>query len=82
MLETILYARDKWLKEGGLLFPDKCSLFLTACEDEMNKKQKIQFWDKLFFGGSRQSPLDLSCMQKFVRRQSSTYVVPQDKVSK
>ena len=23
MLETVLFARDKWLAEGGLLFPDK-----------------------------------------------------------
>ena len=23
MLDTVLYARDKWLVEGGLMFPDK-----------------------------------------------------------
>ena len=23
MLETVLYARDKWLADDGLLFPDK-----------------------------------------------------------
>ena len=23
MLETVLFARDKWLAEDGLLFPDK-----------------------------------------------------------
>lgn len=23
MLDTVLYARDKWLKEDGMLFPDR-----------------------------------------------------------
>jgi hypothetical protein len=23
MLDTVLYARDKWLKPGGLMFPDR-----------------------------------------------------------
>jgi protein arginine N-methyltransferase 1 len=28
MLETVLFARDKWLAEGGLLFPDKGMLLI------------------------------------------------------
>jgi hypothetical protein len=26
MLDSVLFARDKWLAEGGLLFPDKATL--------------------------------------------------------
>merc|ERR1711953_226008 len=33
MLDTVLFARDKWLKPGGLMFPDRASLFMTAIED-------------------------------------------------
>lgn len=40
MLETVLYARDKWLAPNGMLFPDKCSLYITAIED----RQVIRFF--------------------------------------
>lgn len=32
MLKTVLFARDKWLVEGGLMFPDKASLHILAIE--------------------------------------------------
>ena len=37
MLPTVLYARDKWLRPGGLIFPDKCTLYITAIEDAQYK---------------------------------------------
>ncbi|ONM54450.1 Protein arginine N-methyltransferase 1.1, partial [Zea mays] len=33
MLNTVLYARDKWLADGGVVLPDRTSLRLTAIED-------------------------------------------------
>lgn len=34
MLDSVIFARDKWLdKENGLMFPDRCSLFIAAIED-------------------------------------------------
>lgn len=48
MLDTVLYARDKWLKPGGLLFPDRCSLFITAIEDRQYKDEKINWWDDVY----------------------------------
>lgn len=34
MLDTILYARDKWLvKETGIIMPDKFSLYVAGFED-------------------------------------------------
>lgn len=41
MLDTVLYARDKWLVPGGLIFPDKATLFITMIEDAEYKKTKI-----------------------------------------
>ena len=32
MLDTVLFARDKWLKPGGLMFPDRATLYVTAIE--------------------------------------------------
>ena len=44
MLPTVLYARDKWLRPGGLIFPDKCTLYITAIEDAQYKV----IWKKKF----------------------------------
>lgn len=42
MLDTVLYARDKWLdKENGMMFPDRCTLFVTAIEDRQYKDEKV-----------------------------------------
>ena len=42
MLDTVLLARDKYLKkEGGLIFPDTATLFLAAIEDQEYKEEKI-----------------------------------------
>lgn len=43
MLNTVIYARDKWLKSDGALFPDKAKLFLCAIEDRQYKEDKINW---------------------------------------
>lgn len=48
MLDTVLYARDKWLVEGGALFPDKATLYLCAIEDAEYREDKINFWDNVY----------------------------------
>ncbi len=41
MLDTVLLARDKYLKPDGLIFPDHATMFLAAIEDEEYKEEKI-----------------------------------------
>ena len=41
MLDTVLYARDKYLAPGGLIFPDKATIFMAAIEDGDYKDEKI-----------------------------------------
>lgn len=41
MLDTVLLARDKYLKPDGLIFPDHASMYLAAIEDEEYKEEKI-----------------------------------------
>ena len=33
MLDSVLWARDKYLVAGGKMLPDKCSIYLAALED-------------------------------------------------
>lgn len=45
MLDTVLFARDKWLTPNtGLLFPDKAQLYICAIEDAEYRESKINFW--------------------------------------
>ncbi len=48
MLDTVLYCRDKWLKRGGLILPDKATMYLCAIEDEEYRKEKIDYWDNVY----------------------------------
>ena len=41
-LKAVLYARKKFLKQDGLMFPDRASLYLTAIEDKSYKNHVEQ----------------------------------------
>ncbi|XP_033645521.1 protein arginine N-methyltransferase 1-like [Asterias rubens] len=56
MLNTVLYARDKWLGKGGLIFPDRATLHITAIEDRQYKDEKINWWDSVY-------GFDMSCIR-------------------
>jgi len=45
MLDCVIFARDKWLKKDGLMFPDKACLKVAAIEDEEYKEHKFNFWN-------------------------------------
>lgn len=57
MLDTVLYARDKWLKPDGLMFPDRATLFVCAIEDRQYKDEKINWWDNVY-------GFNMSCIRK------------------
>ncbi|ESN93493.1 hypothetical protein HELRODRAFT_157853 [Helobdella robusta] len=57
MLKTVIYARDKWLAQGGLIFPDRASLYICAIEDRQYKDEKINWWDNVY-------GFDMSCIKK------------------
>ncbi|RHZ56744.1 hypothetical protein CDV55_105293 [Aspergillus turcosus] len=48
MLDTVLYARDRYLAPGGKIFPDKATMYLAAIEDGEYKDDKIGFWDNVY----------------------------------
>ena len=41
MLDTVLYARDRFLNKDGLIFPDKATIFVAGIEDGDYKDEKI-----------------------------------------
>ncbi|ORZ29410.1 S-adenosyl-L-methionine-dependent methyltransferase [Catenaria anguillulae PL171] len=48
MLDTVLYARDRYLNEGGMIFPDRTTIHIAALEDGDYKDSKIGFWDNVY----------------------------------
>lgn len=48
MLDTVLFARDKWLKPGGLLFPDRAIMYLAGLEDSQFRDDKVGFWKNVY----------------------------------
>ncbi|XP_045626045.1 protein arginine N-methyltransferase 1 isoform X3 [Procambarus clarkii] len=57
MLETVLYARDKWMAADGMLFPDRATLFVAGIEDRQYKDDKINWWDSVY-------GFDMSCIRE------------------
>ncbi|KAJ6746451.1 PROTEIN ARGININE N-METHYLTRANSFERASE 1.2-RELATED [Salix koriyanagi] len=57
MLNSVLYTRDKWLANDGIVLPDKASLYLTAIEDAEYKEDKIEFWNNVY-------GFDMTCIKK------------------
>ncbi|KAH6685288.1 HNRNP arginine N-methyltransferase [Plectosphaerella plurivora] len=48
MLDTVLYARDRYLVKEGLIFPDKAIIYAAGIEDGEYKDEKIGFWDNVY----------------------------------
>lgn len=48
MLNTVIRARDKWLKPEGIVFPDKAVMYLCAVEDEQMKYERVDFWENVY----------------------------------
>jgi protein arginine N-methyltransferase 6 len=48
MLGSVIWARDRWLKEGGLVLPSRARIFL--CPVSMNNlyKEKFEFWKDVY----------------------------------
>lgn len=44
MLDSVLFARDKWLKPGGQMFPDRARLLMAGIEDADYKEEKLGAW--------------------------------------
>jgi len=73
MLETVLFARDKWLVKNGVMFPDRATLYVCAIDDARYKEKKLDYWDNVY--GFR-----MSRMQKLFLQEPLVGVVGEDAV--
>ncbi|XP_026100618.1 protein arginine N-methyltransferase 3 isoform X2 [Carassius auratus] len=59
MLDSVLYARDKYLADDGLVYPDRCNISLAAVGDTQKHSDRIAFWDDVY-------GFEMRCMKKAV----------------
>eukprot|EP00834_Sanchytrium_tribonematis_P007275 NODE_636_length_5161_cov_0.504544.p2 type:complete len:366 gc:universal NODE_636_length_5161_cov_0.504544:2446-3543(+) len=74
MMPTVLYARDKFLNEDGLILPDRCTMEIAMIEDAEYKDEKIDFWDDVY-------GFDYSCLKPIVLREPLVDTVNANAVS-
>jgi len=48
MLESVIIARDKWLKQEGIMFPAWANIFMCPFTDEQLYIDKIDFWNDIY----------------------------------
>lgn len=46
MVESVLLARDRWLKEGGVMWPSSAALTLVPCQADSYFSEKMHFWER------------------------------------
>uniref|UniRef100_A0AAR2LLJ2 type I protein arginine methyltransferase n=1 Tax=Pygocentrus nattereri TaxID=42514 RepID=A0AAR2LLJ2_PYGNA len=73
MLNTVIYARDKWLKPGGLMFPDRAALYIVAIEDRQYKDFKIHWWENVY-------GFDMTCIRNVAMKEPLVDIVDQKQV--
>ncbi|KAL8439337.1 hypothetical protein Efla_002817 [Eimeria flavescens] len=74
MLDTVIYCRDKWLAEDGLMFPDRAHLYLAAIEDADYKEEKIGYWESVY-------GLDFTCVKKCIMEEPIVDTVDENAVA-
>lgn len=48
MIDSVLIARDRFLKPDGLLFPDKATMYIAGIEDADYMDDQFGFWDSVY----------------------------------
>ena len=62
MLDSVLFARDKWLVKDGIIFPDKAILYLCGVEDAHVKNDRVEFWKDVY--GFDMTPIQQIAMKE------------------
>ncbi|KAG5830353.1 hypothetical protein ANANG_G00309650 [Anguilla anguilla] len=73
MLNTVIFARDKWLKPGGLMFPDRAALYVVAIEDRQYKDFKIHWWENVY-------GFDMTCIRNVAIKEPLVDIVDSKQV--
>lgn len=48
MMDSVIYARDHHLKDGGIILPNRCNISLVGFGDEQRHREFIEFWEDVY----------------------------------
>lgn len=48
MLKSVIFARDKWLKQGGLILPSHATLYMAPVTHSERYHESIDFWRDVY----------------------------------
>ncbi|XP_025055461.1 protein arginine N-methyltransferase 3 isoform X3 [Alligator sinensis] len=71
MLDSVIYAKDRYLAEGGSVYPDVCTISLVALSDMKKHTDKLTFWDNVY-------GFNMSCMKKAVLPEAVVEILDPD----
>ncbi|KAK8783285.1 hypothetical protein V5799_010351 [Amblyomma americanum] len=63
MLQSVISARDKWLKKDGILLPEKARMFIAPLTDPDEGLERIDFWKMV----KENFHVDMSCVTEFAK---------------
>jgi len=73
MLDTVLFARDKWLQPGGVVQPSKLELLLSAASMEDYFNDNVSWWHSVY-------GFDMECMRDGVLKEAQVDIVHNDDI--
>ena len=73
MLDSVVVARDRWLRPGGIVLPDRAVLKVCGIEDEGQRYQNIEFWDDVY-------GFDMGCIKPIVQAEPLVEDVALDQI--
>ncbi len=71
MLDSVLFARDKYLVPGGLLVPDQAGMWLAGVDESI--RAPITYWDDVY-------GFKMSCMKQQVLAEADICRVPVESI--
>ncbi|XP_012529767.1 protein arginine N-methyltransferase 1 isoform X2 [Monomorium pharaonis] len=64
MLDTVIYARDRYLTPGGVILPNRCTISIVGSGDTKRYLELVDYWSNVY-------GFKMSCMKKQVLREPS-----------
>ncbi|XP_027878981.1 protein arginine N-methyltransferase 2 isoform X1 [Xiphophorus couchianus] len=80
MVESVLLARDRWLRDGGVMWPSSAALALVPCQADSYYTEKMAFWERPY--GLDFTPLQPLAQQEFFTKPKFSHLIdPEDCLS-
>ncbi|XP_061736108.1 protein arginine N-methyltransferase 2-like [Nerophis ophidion] len=76
MVESVLLARERWLREGGTMWPSSATLTLVPCQAHSYYAEKMAFWENTY--GLDFTPLQPLARQEFFAKPKFSHVTARD----